>query len=112
LAFYKKCHVFVLASYHDGLPRTILEAVVLVRAIITTDVPGCREIVEEGFNGLLVPKANTDMLADKIIWFIEHANQLDTMAKNSLKLARREFDVHIVNNKLSEILQLTGHRHD
>ena len=57
------CHVFVLPSYREGTPRTVLEAMATGRAIITTDAPGCRQTVENGYNGWLVPVQSADKLA-------------------------------------------------
>jgi glycosyltransferase involved in cell wall biosynthesis len=110
--FMNQCHIFVLASYHEGLPRTVLEAMATGRPILTTDVPGCRDTVVEGKNGLLVPKANIEQLAEKMCWFIENKHKLEIMADNSLKLAKDTFDVHKVNAKLCNILQLGKNNHD
>src|SRR5699024_9821126 len=62
--------VFVLPSYREGVPRSTQEAMAIGRAIITTDVPGCRETVVNGVNGFLVPKWNPEALAEKMIYFI------------------------------------------
>lgn len=74
--FINNCHVFVLASYHEGMPRTVLEAMAIGRPILTTNVPGCRETVTSGENGFLVEKANVEQLIDKINWFIENQEKL------------------------------------
>ena len=63
--------VFVLPSYREGVPRSTQEAMAIGRAIITTDVPGCRETVENGVNGFLVNKWDINELAEKMIFFIE-----------------------------------------
>ena len=58
--------VFVLPSYYrEGVPRSTQEAMAIGRAVITTDVPGCRETVVDGVNGFLVPKWNPEALAEK-----------------------------------------------
>lgn len=49
------CHVVAYPTYHEGLPKTLLEAASCGRPIVTTDVPGAREVVQDGQNGLLVP---------------------------------------------------------
>lgn len=59
-------HIAVLPTYREGLPMTLLEAAASARAIVTTDVPGCREIVHHGENGLLVPSKDAAALADAI----------------------------------------------
>ena len=98
------CHVFVLPSYHEGLPRTVLEAMAMGRPILTTDVPGCRETVTPGENGWLVPKADSQALAERIIWFIENRSQWQPMAERSRQIAEERFDVHKVNAELMRIM--------
>ena len=66
LKFYQNSSVFVLPSYHEGTPRTTLEAMAVGRPIITTDAPGCRETVLEGENGFKVPIMNIDGLSSKM----------------------------------------------
>ncbi len=61
------------------MPRTVLEAMAMGRPILTTDVPGCRETVINGDNGYLVPKADSEALAERMIWFIEHREHWQRM---------------------------------
>ncbi len=100
------CHIYVLPSYHEGMPRTVLEAMSTGRPILTTDVPGCRETVIPGENGYLVPKANAQALAERMVWFIENRNQWERMGKRSRELAEEKYDVHKVNAQLMEIMGL------
>jgi glycosyltransferase involved in cell wall biosynthesis len=100
------CHIFVLASYHEGMPRTVLEAMSIARPILTTNVEGCRETVCDGINGYLVPKQNVQELAKRMIWFIENQEQWKDMAIASRKMAEDVFDVHKVNESLLEIMKL------
>lgn len=100
------CNIFVLPSYHEGLPRTVLEAMATGRPILTTDVPGCRETVINGENGWLVEKANVDDLAEKMIWFIENPKEWHRMAEASRSMVEEKFDVHKVNRELIEIMGL------
>ena len=104
--YINRCHIFVLASYHEGMPRTVLEAMSIGRPILTTNVEGCRETVVEGVNGYLVPKKNAKALAEKMIWFIENKHEWSEMAKQSRQMAEDKFDVHKVNESLLEIMQL------
>lgn len=99
-------HVFVLPSYREGVPRSTQEAMATGRAIITTDVPGCRETVINGVNGFLVPQWNPDALAEKMIYFIEHPEQIRVMAAESYKIAVEKFDADKVNQRLINILGL------
>ena len=99
-------HVFVLPSYREGVPRSTQEAMAIGRPIITTDVPGCRETVVNGVNGFLVPKWNPEALAEKMIYFIEHPEQVKKMGDESYKMAIDKFDAEKVNQRLMNILGL------
>jgi glycosyltransferase involved in cell wall biosynthesis len=63
--------IFVLPSYREGTPRSALEAMAMGRAVVTTDAPGCREVVEDGVTGLLVPVKSVTELANAILRLIE-----------------------------------------
>ncbi len=102
----KACHIYVLPSYHEGMPRTVLEAMSIGRPILTTDVPGCRETVIEGENGYLVPKQDAKALAERMIWFIENSQRWDKMGIKSRKLAEDKYDVHKVNAQIIQIMGL------
>lgn len=101
-----KSHVFVLPSYREGVPRSTQEAMAIGRAVITTDVPGCRETVEHGVNGFIVAKWNPEALAEKMIYFIEHPEQIEKMGCESYKIAQDKFDAEKVNQRLLNILGL------
>ena len=97
-------HIFVLPSYREGVPRSTQEAMAIGRAIITTDVPGCRETVIDGVNGFLVPKWNPKVLAEKMTYFIEHPEEIRAMGNESHKIAIEKFDADKVNQRLLKIL--------
>lgn len=99
-------HIFVLPSYREGVPRSTQEAMAIGRAIITTDVPGCRETVVNGVNGFLVPKWNSEALAEKMIYFIEHPEQVSLMGAASYQIAKEKFDANVVNKRLIEFLEV------
>jgi len=99
--------VFVLPSYYrEGVPRSTQEAMAIGRAVITTDVPGCRETVIDGVNGFLVEKWNPQALAEKMIYFIEHPEDIKKMGYESYKIAQDKFDAHKVNKRLINMLGL------
>lgn len=98
--------VFVLPSYREGVPRSTQEAMAIGRPVITTDVPGCRETVENGINGFLVPKWNPEALAEKMCYFIENPEQVNIMGLQSYQIAQEKFDAEKVNSKLIEIMGL------
>lgn len=102
----RMCHIFVLPSYHEGLPRTILEAMATGRPILTTDVPGCRETVINGLNGYLIPKKDINTFSERMLWFIENQDQWAKMGIYSRKLAKEKFNVSIINEELCNIMKI------
>lgn len=104
--YLEDCSIFVLPSYHEGLPRTVLEAMATGRPILTTDVPGCRETVVNGYNGWFIEKANVEQLVERMIWFIENPELWQSMADGSRSMVEEKFDVHKVNNELLKIMEL------
>jgi len=104
--YIEQSNIFVLPSYHEGMPRTVLEAMAMGRPILTTNVPGCKETVVEGGNGWLVEKGNTVQLAETIIWFIENHAEWQKMGDISHVIATEKFDVHKVNIELLKIIGL------
>lgn len=102
------CHIFVLASYYgEGLPRTIIEAMAVGKPILTTDNVGCRETVTNGQNGFLVPIKNADVLAEKMIWYIEHKHEWKRMGDASREMAVELFDVNKVNSQMFKIMEIS-----
>jgi len=104
--FIEACHIYTLPSYHEGLPRTVLEAMSIGRPILTTDAPGCRDTVVDGGNGWLVPLRNVDALASRMMWFIENPDQWQNMANSSRRLVEGKFNVNEVNEAISHIMGL------
>lgn len=100
------CGVYVLPSYREGLPRTVLEAMATGRAVITTDAPGCREPVTEGENGLLVPVGNADALAGAMRRFVEDPALMVRMGARSRERAVSHYDVNKVNALLLDAMEL------
>lgn len=96
--------VFVLPSYREGVPRSTQEAMAIGRPVITTDVPGCRETVVEGVNGFLIQPWDSQALAEKMIYFIEHPEQIEAMGIESCRMAQEKFDAEKVNKKLMDLL--------
>lgn len=106
-SYYKQSTVYVLPSYREGTPRTVLEAMAMGRPIITTDAPGCRETVIDGVNGFLVPVKNIEALVKKIIWMIEHPDILGKMGLESYRICSENFDVKKVNQRMIELMNLS-----
>ena len=104
--YLRDCHVFILPSYREGTPRSVLEAMATGRAIITTDVPGCRETVIDGQNGFLVKDHDSDSLAQAILKFIANSNLAIQMGKMSRRIAEKKYDVHKVNELIIKEMKI------
>lgn len=89
--------VYVLPSYREGVPRSTQEAMAMGRPVITTDAPGCRETVEHGRNGFLVPVRDPRALAEAMLRFIEQPELIESMGRESRRMAEERFDVYKVN---------------
>jgi glycosyltransferase involved in cell wall biosynthesis len=100
------CSVYVLPSYREGTPRSVLEAMAMGRAIITTDAPGCRETVEDGVNGFLVPPRDAGALYDAMMRFVKDPALAARMGAQSRRIAEVKYDVRAVNADLLEIAGL------
>lgn len=99
--------VYVLPShYREGVPRSILEAMSMGRAIVTTDAPGCRETVTAGQNGFLVPPRDAAALASAMERFILDPDLIPAMGAASRALARERFDVDRVNDAILAFMGL------
>jgi len=102
----RACSVYVLPSYAEGTPRTVLEAMATGRAVITTDVPGCRETVVDGGNGFLVPPRDASALAEAMSRFIEHPELIRCMGSEGRSMVEDKYDVHKVNAVILEVMGL------
>jgi glycosyltransferase involved in cell wall biosynthesis len=100
------CSVYVLPSYREGTPRTVLEAMAMGRAIITTDAPGCRETVVDGENGYIVPVQDAVALAQAMSRFIDEPSLQERMGARSRHLAEVKYDVRKVNAVMLEAMGL------
>ncbi|WP_284295489.1 glycosyltransferase family 4 protein [Thalassotalea loyana] len=106
LPFIQSCHVYTLPSYHEGLPRTVLEAMSVGRPILTTDAVGCRETVIDNRNGRLVKVKDSQALAEAMQWFLANQEQWGEMASASREFATELFDADKVNTEILSILNL------
>lgn len=104
--YYAMSSVYVLPSYREGTPRTVLEAMATGRAVITTDAPGCRETVVDGVNGYLVPVADAQAVADRVLRFIDNPSLITSMGAESLAYVKQKFDVNVVNDNMMKIMNI------
>ena len=91
-----RSHVAVLPSYREGLPKALLEAAACARPIVATDVPGCREIVREGENGLLVPVKDSNALALAITKLVNDSSLRTRMGARGREMVLQEFSEQTV----------------
>ncbi|MFS1554570.1 glycosyltransferase family 4 protein [Acinetobacter radioresistens] len=98
--------VYVLPSYREGTPRTVLEAMAMGRAIITTDAPGCRETVTDGDNGFLVEVKSVQSLVKAIEKLILQPELIAQMGRRSREIALHKYDVHQVNAHMMQEMGL------
>lgn len=103
-AVWSQTHVAVLpTTYGEGVPKSLLEAAACARPIIATDVPGCREIVQNGRNGVLVHVGDTVALADAIGRLVADQNLRRRMGANGRKKVVREFAESVVIQKTLDL---------
>jgi len=108
--WYQMCRAYVLPSYHEGTPRTVLEALSTGRPIITTDAPGCRDTICDGKEGYLVPVRNVSALVDAILKMIEQPEKTEEMATCAWERANEKYDVYKVNETLlTELIGESSH---
>jgi glycosyltransferase involved in cell wall biosynthesis len=100
-----KASIICLPSYREGLPKVLLEAASCSRPIIATDVPGCREIVHNGKNGILVPIKNSNSLANTIKELIDNPEKRKSMGVNGRRLVESEFSEEIVVSQTLKVYQ-------
>lgn len=100
----KKSHIMVLPSYYrEGVPRSLIEACAIGRPIVTTNSIGCKDTVDDGVNGFLIPIKDSQALADKLRLLINNQKLRNSMGKASRQKAEREFSIENVIKKHLEI---------
>jgi glycosyltransferase involved in cell wall biosynthesis len=118
--FLRDCFAYVLPSYREGMPRTVLEAMATGRPVITTDAPGCRETIFHskdqpvatsdenviGVNGVMVPVRSVGGLARAMCWLVENKHRAAEMGIEGRRLAETHFEAHAVSRQLCEAMQL------
>ncbi len=95
--------IYVLPSYREGIPRTILEAMSMKKPIVTTNAPGCKETVEDGHNGFLVPIKDVKKLAEAVETLIKDESLRNKMGYASREKVKKEFSDEIVVNKVLKL---------
>lgn len=103
--FIRNADCIVLPSYREGTPRTLLEAASMAKPIVTTDVPGCNSIVEDGINGILCRSKDAGDLAEKMreVYSLDPW-KLNKMGQNSRLKVKAVFDEHLVIDKYMQAI--------
>lgn len=104
--FLADASIFVLPSYREGTPRSVLEAMAMGRPIITTDAPGCRETIRDGVEGFLVEPRNSLQLAEAMLRFIEDPALIAEMSENAYDRVVKKYDVKLINDQMMRELGL------
>ncbi len=102
---YSKTNIVILPSWREGLSKTLIEASSMERPIITTDVPGCRDIIEQGINGILVPKKDIQALALAIEFMIKNPLLARTFGKRCRKRVVNEFQIKKINEETLKVYE-------
>jgi glycosyltransferase involved in cell wall biosynthesis len=109
--FIAAANCVVLPSYREGVPRTLMEASAMGRPIVATDVPGCREVVAHGINGLLCEVRNANSLADRLAQMLDmDGEERRAMGERGRHKVMAEFDERVVINQYKDLIRnLTGY---
>jgi len=95
--------IVCLPSYREGLPKVLLEAAAIGRPLIASDGPGCREIVRDKHNGLLVKMRDADSLYEAVLMLVNNREMRETMGRNSRTLVETELSTTIINTQTIEL---------
>jgi glycosyltransferase involved in cell wall biosynthesis len=102
--YYAQCSVYVLPSYREGTPRTVLEAMSMGRPVITTDAPGCRETVTDGVNGYLVPIKDVDAIVTAMERILDDSEATERMTGEARRICEERYDVRKVNRTIRQTM--------
>ena len=95
--------ICILPSYREGLPKSLLEAASCGLPIITTKVPGCKEICVDNYNGLLVETKNAESISKAIMYLLDNKNKREIFSKNSRKLVLKHFCVRKISKEFANL---------
>jgi len=104
--YLRAAHALVLPSYREGTPRSVLEAMSVGRAVITTDVPGCRETIVDGESGRLVPAKDAAALVAAIRELTDDRGKLEQLAANARTRAEQFYDDRVVAGRMLDVMSL------
>ena len=99
----KKTDILCLPSYREGLPKALIEGAAYGLPIVTTNTIGCKDVVEDGINGFLVPVKNVEQLSNRIFELIQNQDLRNKMGMESFKIASNKFSSKIINSQTLNI---------
>ena len=102
---YKEMDIVVLPSWREGLSKSLLESASMSLPIITTDVPGCKDIIINEHSGLLVPSRNKEKLKSAIKTYLKNPELAKKFGLNARKTVIKNFSVEIINNQILKIYE-------
>ena len=107
--YLNKSKISILPSYREGFPKSLLEGASCGLPVIASDVPGCREICINGFNGFLVKPRQINSLQKSIIKLLADKKMQRQFSLNSIKLVKKNFDVNFISKKFVDLYQEVIH---
>ncbi len=105
--YMEMCSIYVLPSYREGTPRTVLEAMAMGRPVITSDAPGCRQTVIDNKTGFLVPPGDSKTLSEKMLWMINNPIARNRMGEAGYAYCIEKYNVDIINGEMLRILGIS-----
>ena len=103
IPYLQKSKISILPSYREGLPKSLLEAASCKLALVATDVPGCREICKNNFNGILIPKKNSKSLSKGIEKLLKNESLMLKYGENGRKLVKENFSLKVISDLFMKI---------
>ena len=104
--YLEACSVYVLPSYREGMPVSVMEAAATGRALLVSDCPGCNATVVNGYNGYITPVGNVELLVEKMQELLQDAEKVVEMGANSRAFAEKHFNQTVINERICEIIGL------
>lgn len=103
IPYLQKSKISVLPSYREGLPKSLLEAASCKLPLVATNVPGCRDICKNNFNGILVPKKDSKFLSKAIEKLLKNKALMSKYGENGRKLVKQQFSLKIISHQFMKI---------
>jgi len=101
--FYNACDVFVLPSMMEGCPTTVLEAMASAKPVVALNIEGCRDLIRDGINGFLVPLADKEALAERIIRLLTENQLAIQMGKEGRKMVETKYTWETIAKKTLDL---------